>query len=351
MKGKLNGIFKEAQNDYKIISKTYKVLVKTFDRKIQMHSAGQWILDNMYIIEEQYNDIIENKRVLKNKKLPMIKTHEGEKCVAIFYLAYELVENNTGYIDKNIIFNCLREHQKLTYLSSEELDLFVLMIKIALLKFIARIAINITNSQMKKLEVEEILGNSDSEEISKELHFFKGVGKDSKLSNLTNIKNTNTAFVEYMSYRLKQMGTEGEKYYKQLQDEISKLGFSIEEAIVKEHMEIAKTTDYIGRAISSFKRLQALNFREIFEAVNKIDETLMDDYTDEFRKCDYKTKARYRAYIITLAQKYDLSEVYVAKKAIECSKKYKRHVGFFLIGDQKYLLKEALGKYGLSQRF
>ena len=243
MKGKLNGIFKEAQNDYKIISKTYKVLVKTFDRKIQMHSAGQWILDNMYIIEEQYNDIIENKRVLKNKKLPMIKTHEGEKCVAIFYLAYELVENNTGYIDKNIIFNCLREHQKLTYLSSEELDLFVLMIKIALLKFIARIAINITNSQMKKLEVEEILGNSDSEEISKELHFFKGVGKDSKLSNLTNIKNTNTAFVEYMSYRLKQMGTEGEKYYKQLQDEISKLGFSIEEAIVKEHMEIAKTTD------------------------------------------------------------------------------------------------------------
>lgn len=351
MKGKLNGIFKEAQNDYKIISKTYKVLVKTFDRKIQMHSAGQWILDNMYIIEEQYNDIIENKRVLKNKKLPMIKTHEGEKCVAIFYLAYELVENNTGYIDKNIIFNCLREHQKLTYLSSEELDLFVLMIKIALLKFIARIAINITNSQMKKLEVEEILGNSNSEEISKELHFFKGVGKDSKLSNLTNIKNTNTAFVEYMSYRLKQMGTEGEKYYKQLQDEISKLGFSIEEAIVKEHMEIAKTTDYIGRAITSFKRLQALNFREIFEAVNKIDETLMDDYTDEFRKCDYKTKARYRAYIITLAQKYDLSEVYVAKKAIECSKKYKRHVGFFLIGDQKYLLKEALGKSGLSQRF
>ena len=25
-----------------------------------MHSAGQWILDNMYIIEEQYNDIIDN---------------------------------------------------------------------------------------------------------------------------------------------------------------------------------------------------------------------------------------------------------------------------------------------------
>ena len=350
MKGTLKGIFKEAQRDYKIISKTYKILVKTFDLKIQMHSAGQWILDNMYIIEEQYSDIIDNKRVLQNKKLPVIRTHEGKKCVAIFYLAYELIENNTGYIDKNTIYNCLREHQKLTYLTSEELDLFVLMLKVALLKFIARIALNITNSQLKKLEVENILGNQNVNDIKREFSFFNGVSKDSKLSDLSKIKNTNTAFVEYMSYRLKEMGTEGERYYTQLQDEISKLGFSIEEAIVKEHMEIAKTTDYIGRAISSFKALQGLNFREIFEAVNKIDETLMHDYTDEFKKCDYKTKARYRNYVIKLAKRYDLSEVYVAKKAVACSKKYKMHVGFFLIGDKKYLLKEELGKSGLSQK-
>lgn len=350
MKGTLNSIFKEAQKDYKIISKTYKILVKTFDKKIQMHSAGQWILDNMYIIEEQYNDIIENKRSLKNKKLPMIRTHNNQKCVAIFYLAYELVENNTGYIDKNIIYNCLSEHQKLTYLSSEELDLFILMVKIALLKFISRIAINIADSQQKKLEVEKLLGNDKKIDLSKELNFFRGVSKESRLSDLTKIKNTNTAFVEYLSYRLKDMGLEGEKYYNELQEEISKLGFSIEQAIIKEHMEIAKTTEYVGRAISSFKMLQALNFREIFEAVNKIDETLMEDYTNEFKYCDYKTKARYRSYIIKLAEKYDLSEVYIAKKAIECSKKYKKHVGFFLIGDQKYLLQEALGKSGLSQR-
>ncbi len=45
MRSTLKGIFKEAQRDYKIISKTYKILVKTYDMKLQMHSAGQWILD------------------------------------------------------------------------------------------------------------------------------------------------------------------------------------------------------------------------------------------------------------------------------------------------------------------
>ena len=351
MKGKLSGIFKEAQRDYKIISKTYKILVKTFDKKIQMHSAGQWILDNMYIIEEQYSDIQDNRRVLKNKRLPLVKTQDGQRQIAIFELAYELVQTHTGYVDKEIIYDCLREHQKVTYLTSEELDLFVLMVKIALLKFIANIAIKITNSQMQKIEVERILGNENQfQDMKNADKFFKDIGRSGKLSDLSSTANTNTSFVEYMSYRLKEMGTQGDKYYAQLQEEINKLGFSIEEAIIKEHLEIAKSTDQIGRAISSYKVLQALNFRQIFEAVNKIDETLLEDYTGEFEKCDYKTKARYRQYIIKLAEKYKLSEVYVAKKAIDCSKKYKRHVGFFLIGDQKYLLQEALGKSGLKQR-
>ena len=144
------------------------------------------------------------------------------------------------------------------------------------------------------------------------------------------------------------MGVKGEKYYKLLSDEAEKIGFTIEEAIIKEHMEIAKTTDYIGRAILSYKRLQGLNFREIFENVNKIDETLKNDYTNEFIKCDYKTKSLYRKYVIKLAKKYKVSEVYIAKKVVECSNKYKKHVGFFLIGDEKYLLKKELGKSYVS---
>ena len=87
MKGTLRGIFKDAQKDYKIISKTYKILVKTYDLKIQMHSAGQWLLDNMYIIEEQYGEIIDNKfvfgvmvkpsfnsvvKLISKEKIPMI---------------------------------------------------------------------------------------------------------------------------------------------------------------------------------------------------------------------------------------------------------------------------------------
>lgn len=353
MEMKLNHLFKEANRNYKVILKTYKILEKSYELKIPIHSAGQWILDNMYIIDQEFEEIKESRKSLKNKKLPVIKTHDGFEYISIFYLAYELVEKNTGFIDQNIILDCLKEHQKLSYLKSEELDLFLLMLKLALLKFIARICINIMNSQKRKMDVENIISteytnNNLVKELYNELKYFNNFRE--YLIDPTRIKNTNTSFVEYMAYRLKEMGQKGEKYYSILCEEAEKIGFTIEEAIIKEHMEIAKTTDYIGRAILSYKKLLGINFREVFEKVNKIDETLRDDYTKEFKKCDYKTKTRYRRYIIKLAEKYHLSEVYIAKKAVECSHKYQKHVGFFLVGEEKYLLKKALKKSYLTDR-
>ena len=347
MGNSVNALFKDANKYYNIILKTYKTLEKSYSLKLPIHSAGQWLLDNMYIIEQEYSTLKDDYRRIKRKKLPVIKLHDGTKHIAIYYLACELVEKNTGYIDQNIILNTLKEHQKLSYLTSDELDLFLIMLKIALLKFISRIALNISNSQLRKMDVETIISteyenNNLAKDLYNELKYLRNF-KD-YMQEPEKIKSTNTAFVEYMAYRLKEMGTRGENYYKILNLEAEKIGFTIEEAIVKEHMEIAKTTDYIGRAILSYKQLQGINFREIFEKVNKIDETLKDDYSKEFKKCDYKTKTRYRNYIIKLAKKYNLSEVYVAKKAVECSIKYKKHVGFFLIGEQKYLLKKELGK-------
>ncbi len=347
MKNTLHGIFKEARANYDIIYDTYKILEKSTDLKIQIHSAGQWLLDNMYIIQEAYQEIKYSEVNLKNKKLPIVKTYDGKKYISIFYLAYELVENYSGYVDQNNIYECLKEHQKLSYLTSEELNLFMIMLKIALLKFIARIAMNTTNSQLKKIQVENIiLGEYEDENIIKELYKELKNFRDFReyMLDTTKIKSTNTAFVEYMAYRLKELGVKGEKYFSILSKEAEKIGFTIDEAIVKEHMEVAKTTDYIGKAILSYKQLQGINFREIFEKVNKVDEALRDDYTDEFRKCDYKTKNRYRNYIIKLAKKYNFSEVYVARKAVDCSKKYKMHIGFFLIGEMRYLLKKELGK-------
>ena len=79
MKNTLNEIFNEAKENFDLVSKTYRILETSFNRKISVHSAGQWLLDNMYIIEQEYYSIKEEKKVLKNKRLPIIKASDGSK--------------------------------------------------------------------------------------------------------------------------------------------------------------------------------------------------------------------------------------------------------------------------------
>ena len=268
MERSLKSLFNEAEKNYEIILSTYDILEKSNDIKISIHSAGQWLLDNMYIINEEYQSIKDSRRKIEDKKFPVVKLHDGSEHISIYYLACELVEENFGYVDQNLILNILKEHQKLSYLSSEELDIFLLMLKMALLKFVARISLNVSNSQLRKIDVEKIissekLDNSDLINDSKYIKNFRDYVLD-----VTKIKNTNTAFVEYMAYRLKEMGAKGEKYYKVLNNEADKIGFTIEEAIIKEHMEIAKTTDYICRAIHSYKQIQGINFRKMIIQTN-----------------------------------------------------------------------------------
>ena len=73
MENTLNMLFKEAKNNYDIIYKTYKVLEKSYELKISIHTAGQWLLDNMYIIDEEYENIKEAKKGLRGKKITRYK--------------------------------------------------------------------------------------------------------------------------------------------------------------------------------------------------------------------------------------------------------------------------------------
>ena len=44
-------------DDYKFILETYNLLTKHLKLGIKIHSAGEWILDNFYIIEETVKTI------------------------------------------------------------------------------------------------------------------------------------------------------------------------------------------------------------------------------------------------------------------------------------------------------
>ena len=57
------------REDYKFILETYNLLNKHLKLGIKMHSAGEWLLDNFYVIEEPVKSIEKELSLKKYQKM------------------------------------------------------------------------------------------------------------------------------------------------------------------------------------------------------------------------------------------------------------------------------------------
>ena len=96
-------------------------------------------------------------------------------------------------------------------------------------------------------------------------------------------------FIEYMSYILKRYGKKGSRYLKLLEEIVEMNGTTVSEVIKKEHFDIAVRKVSMGNSIISIKKIQRINFTEIFEEVNGVEEILKQDPSGIYEKMDNGT--------------------------------------------------------------
>ena len=126
---------------------------------------------------------------------------------------------------------------------------------------------------------------------------------------------------------------------------------TVSEVIQKEHFDVAIQKVLIGNSITSLKTIQRINFLEIFEKINGVEDVLKQDPSNVYQNMDWKTKEYYRNSIEKISKKTKISELYIAQKCVDLANKYfeedgsntkKSNVGYFLISDGKYELYSCL---------
>ena len=151
-------------------------------------------------------------------------------------------------------------------------------------------------------------------------------------------------FIEYMSYMLKRYGKKGIGYLNVLEEIVEKQGTTVSDVIQKEHFNIAMQKVLIGNSITSIKKIQRINFLEIFERINGVEDILRKDPVNVYEKMDYTTKEYYRNKIKEISNKTKISEIYIARKILEIAEQEKSkaendnitknmHIGYYLIDD------------------
>ena len=337
--------------NYIVIKQVYKMLNEHIKKGIPIHPAGEWILDNLYIIEEIVKNISKDLTISKYKNFVSLANGRYAGFARIYVLAAEMVAYTDGKIDSKNLEEMLRSYQNKKSLSMDEIWNIGLFLQIALIENIRQICERIYFSQIQKYKVENILAKT----IDKKNKIKFKDDTNSKIYIKSEILKQNQikyTFVEYMSYKLKKFGKQAYPYLKILEDEVNKSGSTVEEIIKKEHFDVAVRKLSIGNSITSLKNISRINFLEIFEKINGVEDILKKDPANQYDKMDINTKVLYRNTIKEISKKTKLSEIYISKKCLELSENAsiqdsmvdnkKAHVGYYLIGEGKNILLNRL---------
>ena len=108
-------------DNFKQITKTYDLLNSNLKLGINIHPAGEWLLDNYYIIEETYKSIKKELTLKKYQKFVGISNGEYKGFARIYVLATEIVAYTDGKIDSKKLKELLKAYQNRKTLNMEEI--------------------------------------------------------------------------------------------------------------------------------------------------------------------------------------------------------------------------------------
>ena len=289
--------------NYKFILETYNLLTKHLKLGIKVHAAGEWILDNFYIIEETVKVIQKELPLKKYKKMIGLSNDRYFGFARAYVLAEQIVAFSDCKIDREIIDIALKSYQRKKILSMDELSNVGIFIKISIISKIRELCEKIYSSQIQKCKAESIIERL----VEKKSNNLKFVNTNKHLR--VTEETLKYPFIEYMSYKLKKYGKKAIVYQNILEKEVQKTGLSISEVIQKEHFNIANIKITMGNCITSIKEMNRIDFSELFSYMNASEEILKLDPSGIYPCQDEETKSYYRGLIEKKSRKTKISEI------------------------------------------
>lgn len=354
------------KENYEFINMVYILLNEHLKSNIPIHPAGEWILDNFYIIEKTVKTIIRDLSLKKYENFLGISNGNYKGFARIYVLASQIIAYTDSKIDGDILSNLLKSYQNKNTLSMDEIWNIGLFLQIALIEKIRGLCEKIYSSQLQKYKAENIIERLVENKKPDVLKYKNLPSYKTKILGYGEMKYP---FIEYMSYRLKSYGKQSYSFLKILENQVEMMGTNITEVIKKEHFDIAVKKVSMGNSITSINTILRINFLEIFEEINGVEEILKNDPVKIYENMDYKTKIYYRDTIKDISKKTKISEIYIAKKCLDLAQNSynkldidernldiiednnkvidlkKSHIGYYLIDDGKQeLLSNLLNK-------
>ena len=297
--------------------------------------AGEWLLDNFYLIEEQIRTARRHFPKGYSRELPRLLNGPSAGLPRVYDIALEIISHGDGRVDPENLSSFVAAYQTVTVLKLGELWAIPIMLRLALIENLrrvgARIAADRTDRNRADYWADQMMEIAEKDPKSLILVIADMARSSPPLVS---------SFVAEFARRLQGQSPALALPLTWIEQRLSESGLTIEQSVQAENRQQAADQVSISNSIGGLRFLGAMDWREFVETMSVVEQVLREDPGGVYSRMDFATRDRYRHVVEKMARGSRRSESEVARKAIQMARESAAkqdsdgraaHVGFYLI--------------------
>src|SRR5581483_5494931 len=326
----------------------YRGVEKAVRDERHITPAGEWLLDNFYVAQEQIRQVRDDLPRGFYRGLPKLAEGHLEGYPRVLGVAWAFVAHTDSRIDREVLLRFVAAYQRVQPLTIGELWAVAIALRIVLIENLRRAADEIAEARAARIEADlladQLLGVGGNPVVSPEMALTP-----------YNSRRLPEAFVVRLIERLRDQDPRVMPVLTWLDERVATVGARCDDVVRAEHQRQVGTNVTVRNIITSMRLVSALDWAKIFESSSLVDAALRAE--SAFAEMDFPTRNRYRHAIERLARGSGRSELDVVQRAIAAAKRSGRHFtttrattverehepGYYLIANGRREFEKELG--------
>jgi cellobiose phosphorylase len=305
--------------------------------------AGEWLLDNFHLVEEQIRAARRHLPEDYSRELPRL----GSGLPRVYDIALETISHGDAQVDMASFGRFLAAYQGVAALTLGELWAVPIMLRLALIENLRRVAARIIDHRLGRDLAEHWAGQMTDTAQHDPKSLILVVADMARSNPLMG-----SPFVAELARQLQGQGAVMAMPINWIEQRLSELGLSIAQQVQAENRQQAADQVSIANSIGSLRLLAATDWHAFVESMSVTERVLREDPAGVYGGMDFATRDHYRHVLEKIARRGALAEEAVARHAVQLAGEAAArggvddraaHVGYYLVDQGRPRLEAACG--------
>jgi cyclic beta-1,2-glucan glucanotransferase len=320
-----------------VLDDAHSKLARAADREVNVGPAGEWLLDNLHVVQEHIREVRDSLPRGFYRELPELGGGALAGYPRVYEIAITLISHTEGRVELGNVDLFVGAFQQVTPLSIGELWAIPAMLRLGLIENVRRMALR-TVRRLRELDAADAwaarlttAGEVGTATLSAALDNF-----------ISHPPSLTPTFVSRLLYQLRTT-PEAVPPLMWLEHWIAEHGVGIEDAAARSTEWVAMTQIIMANSITSLRAIARMDWETFVERESVMEAALRGDPAGVYPRMTFKTRDQYRHVVERIAKRTGRDEAAVARSAVDlasagsgngASDHHRRtHVGYYLVDE------------------